>query len=92
VCLTFFDGHELASDNRITRVLDWDLSVESNFEVYKFVSENMPIFHIKFFQGRREPGRAPWNWTIRVIKHNPLKLSQFSANFSFGAKFDNEVQ
>ncbi len=31
-------------------------------------------------------------WNFRVIQENPFLLFQFSANFSFGAKFDNEVQ
>jgi hypothetical protein len=31
-------------------------------------------------------------WNFRVIHENPFLLFQFSANFSFGAKFDNEVQ
>jgi hypothetical protein len=28
---------------------------------------------------------------FRVIQKNPFKLFQFSANFHFGAKFDNEI-
>jgi hypothetical protein len=31
-------------------------------------------------------------WNFRVIQENPFLLFQFLANFSFGAKFDNEVQ
>ncbi len=30
-------------------------------------------------------------WNFRVIQWNPFLLFQFSANFSFGARFDNEV-
>jgi hypothetical protein len=30
-------------------------------------------------------------WNFRVIQHNSIYLFQFSANFSFGAKFYNEV-
>ncbi len=31
-------------------------------------------------------------WNFRVFQENPFLLFQFSANFSFRAKFDNEVQ
>ncbi len=29
---------------------------------------------------------------FRVIQENPFQILKFSANFKFGAKFDNEVQ